>query len=55
MDMLDPRGVAGRRRAGGAPASLRGLRIGVLDNSKPGTHSAVVPTFGATRSVTVAI
>jgi hypothetical protein len=37
MEMLDPRGVAsgdvkpGARRA----QSLRGLRIGVLDNSKP--------------------
>jgi hypothetical protein len=52
MDRLDPRGVPPGARQ---PASLRGLRIGVLDTSKPQKHSAIVPTFGATRSVTLAI
>ena len=70
MEMLDPRGVAPGdvKPAVRRPVSLRGVRIGVLDNSKPnaedimvivaggpGKHSAIVPTFGATRSVTVRI
>ena len=37
MDVLDPRGAAptDAKPAARRPASLRGLRIGVLDNSKP--------------------
>jgi hypothetical protein len=37
MNMLDPRGVAWEdvKPAARRPAGLRGLRIGVLDNSKP--------------------
>jgi hypothetical protein len=37
MDVLDPRGIAPSdvKPAARRPASLRGLRIGVLDNGKP--------------------
>jgi hypothetical protein len=37
MDLLDPRGVVSGdvKPAARRPASLSGLRIGVLDNSKP--------------------
>jgi hypothetical protein len=37
MDVFDPRGLAPSdvKPAARRPASLRGLRIGVLDNSKP--------------------
>ena len=68
MNMLDPRGVApgdvkpaARRPASGrAPdddvaIALTSEDIMVIVAGGPGKHSVIVPTFGATRSVTVAI
>ena len=44
MKMLDPRGAAPGdvKPAARRPASLRGLRIGVLDNSKPNADVLLV-------------
>jgi hypothetical protein len=52
---IDPGQFAGRPGAAEIPWCARPDDLMVIVAGGPGKHSAVVPTFGATRSVTVAI
>ena len=52
---IDPRQFAGRPGDAEIPWCARPDDLMVIVAGGPGKHSAVVPTFGATRSVTVAI
>ena len=52
---IDPAAFADRPRDAEIPWCARAEDLMVIVAGGPGKHSAVVPTFGATRSVTVAI
>lgn len=52
---IDPSAFAGRPGGAEIPWCARAEDLMVIVAGGPGKHSSLVPTFGATRSVTVAI